>query len=291
MGQSGTGGASITVNVGDSMADKPAPGTSVVPGSSITIFWNGVAIYTTTANSQGYWEVDGTISANQAGTTNTAYIDITPPGVQHSIRCNHDNSELSRTYCNRNGSGGSSCTLSVSLRRSNPRDVWQCSRLWIRRITDSLGNSHSEVALASGVRSVAIYMATASSTGTDTITAGGSGTAYDLMVCYAVSGASTSGYLTSTLTGGSYVSGSVGPPTSVNSFTPATGSVVVSFEINDGGAASSPTSGFALTSGTATDGYNVAAEYDAGWGGGSTTTPISLSSGAPYWSAASIALP
>jgi hypothetical protein len=80
VGQSGTGAASITVNVGDSMADKPAPGTSVAPGSSITIFWNGVAIYTTTANSQGYWEVDGTISASQAGTTNTAYIDITPPG-------------------------------------------------------------------------------------------------------------------------------------------------------------------------------------------------------------------
>ena len=159
------------------MADKPAPGTSVVPGSSITIFWNGVAIYTTTANSQGYWEVDGTISANQAGTTNTAYIDITPPGgtsTQSAVITIIVNS-LAPTVT-ATAEGGSSCTLSVSSGEVILAMFGNAAGYGLGGITDSLGNSYSEVALASGVRSVAIYIATASSTGTDTITAGGSGT-------------------------------------------------------------------------------------------------------------------
>lgn len=80
VGPAGNGGATINVNVGDSMVSKAAPGTSVPAGSTVQVYWNNAVAATTVANSQGYWEVDGTISQSQAHSANQAWIVVTTPG-------------------------------------------------------------------------------------------------------------------------------------------------------------------------------------------------------------------
>jgi len=206
-------------------------------------------------------------TVDAAGTVSLSF--VTPPGP----------SAISTSV------SGSACSLSVTSGEIIVAMYGNSAGYGLSSPSDNFGDGYSQGAYEGNVRAVAVYYTVASTTGTVSITPGGSGTAYDEMICYAVSGFSTSGLVSS------IGSGSTGSTSSVGSFTPATNSLVVSVEINDACGTPSAQSGFTITSGPGTDGYCIASEYSAGWSGGATSASISLGGTAPYWDEAAVSFP
>jgi len=151
---------------------------------------------------------------------------------------------------------------------------------WSRPLSDSY--------VAGAFRNTILY-ATAASTGAEAVTATGGGTTFDsMLICYEISGASTSGVLTS---GGS---GNGGAPANsiVPLITPSAGSFVAGSASwnNNPSVIITPDSGYTLNPSSPQSAYGSIAEYYSNWGGGSTGVGFTFNALNTGWYEAAIAL-